>query len=128
MHKTLTALAAAAAMTLAVVAVPDHADARWRGGHRGYGGGVAAGVLGGLAAGAILGGIVANQGYYGGGYYGGGYYDEGYYGPPVYYGPAPYAYVPAPVYVRPVPRYRGGGGCWHDTDSTRGYGYYGPCN
>ena len=71
MHKILTALATAAALTLAVVAVPDQADARWRGGHRGYGGGgVAAGIIGGLAAGAILGGIAADQGYYGPGYYG----------------------------------------------------------
>ena len=75
-------------------------------------GGVAAGIIGGLAAGAIIGGIAANQGYY----YGPGYYDEpvyygspGYYGPGTYYGPGPYAYEPAPVYIRPAPRYRGGG-------------------
>jgi hypothetical protein len=121
MHKTLTALAAAAAMTLAVVAVPDQADARWRGGHRGYGGGVAAGVLGGLAAGAILGGIAAGQGYYGPGYYGSDYYGPGYdYG-------GPYAYEPAPVYIQPVPRAYRGGGCWIVTDKDRGYGYYGAC-
>jgi|BarGraIncu00222A_1022003.scaffolds.fasta_scaffold12853_3 MFS family permease len=124
MHKILTALATAAALTLAVVAVPDQADARWRGGHRGYGGGgVAAGIIGGLAAGAILGGIAADQGYYGPGYYGGPVYAPGY-----YYGAEPYAYDPGPVYVRPMPRYRGGGGCWVVTDSARGYGYYGPCN
>lgn len=133
MHKTLTALAAAAALTFAIVAAPQQADARWRGGH-GHGG-VAAGIIGGLAAGAILGGIAANQGYYGDGYYYGSGYYEGpgyYYGPPVYsgrgyyYGRGPYAYEPAPVYVRPVPRYNGGG-CWIVTDSTRGYGFYGPC-
>jgi hypothetical protein len=120
MHKALTALAVAAAMAFAVVAAPDQADARWRG-HRG--GSVAAGVLGGLAAGAILGGIAANQGYY---YGPGGYYGD-YYGPGYYYGPGPYAYEPPPVvYLRPAPRYRGGG-CWIVTDSTRGFGYYGPC-
>ena len=120
MHKTLTALAAAAALTLAVVAVPDQADARWRGGHRGYGGGgVAAGIIGGLAAGAILGGIAADQGYYGPGYYGQDYYGPGYYG-------GPYAYEPGPVYVQPMPRYRSGG-CWIVTDKDRGYGYYGAC-
>ena len=128
MHKTLTALAAAAALTFAVVAAPQQADARWRGhGHYG-GGGVAAGIIGGLAAGAILGGIAANQGYYGDGYY---YGSPGYYGSGAYYGPGyyggPYAYEPAPVYVAPVPRVYRGGGCWIETDSTRGYGYYGPC-
>lgn len=113
MHKTLTALAVAATMIVAAVAVPDTADARSRGGR---GGGVAAGIIGGLAAGAIIGSI-ANQGYYGDGYYG-----------PQYYRPGPYAYEPSEVYVRPVPRaYRGGGGCWIATDTTRGYGYYGPC-
>ena len=128
MHKTLTALAVAAAMAFAVVAAPDQADARWRGGHR-YGGGVAAGVLGGLAAGAILGGIAANQGYYygPGGYYGDYYGGPGYYGPGYSYGPGPFAFEPPPVvYLRPAPRYRGGG-CFIVTDSTRGFGYYGPC-
>ena len=144
MHKTLTTLAAAAAMTLATVAAPDQADARWRG-HGGYGyGGYAAGaIIGGLAAGAIIGGIAANRGYYyGSGYYGGPgyYYGPGYYGPG-YYGSSffpgsgphvgPYAYE-VPVYVRPAQRYyRGGyavqGGCWVETDKDRGYGYYGPC-
>jgi hypothetical protein len=113
MHKTLTALAVAATMIIAAVAVPDSADARWRG--RG-GGGVAAGIIGGLAAGAII-GSMANQGYYGDGYYGSGYA----------YGPGPYAYEPAPVYVVPRRAYRGGGGCWIATDETRGFGYYGAC-
>ena len=71
---------------------------------------------------------VAGGGYYGGpGYYGPGYYGSGYYAEPGY---APdYAYEPAPVYVAPRRAYRGGGGggCWVVTDSTRGYGYYGPC-
>jgi len=131
MHKTLTALAAAAAMTLALVGAPNQAAAQhghWHGGHGYYGGGgVAAGIIGGLAAGAIIGGIAANQGYYGPGYYDGYYGSPGYYGPGAYYG-GPYAYEPAPVYVQPMPRaYRGGGGCWIVTDSTRGYGFYGPC-
>jgi hypothetical protein len=67
----------------------------------GYGGAAAAGVIGGLAAGAIIGSAAANNGYY--------------YGSGGYYGPGPYAYAPAPIYVQP--RYRGGyyGGaapCW----------------
>lgn len=79
MHKTLTAIAAAAMITIAVVAAPHQAEAR--------DGRVAAGIIGGLAAGAIIGSIVANSGYY----YGPSYY----YGPgPYYYGPGPYAYEP----------------------------------
>ncbi len=127
MRKTLTAIAIAATMTIAAVATPHEAEAR--------DGRVAAGIIGGLAAGAIIGSIAANRGYYygpgyyygSGYYYGGGYYD----GPGYYYGPGPYAYEPPPppVYVQPVPRpYYRGGGCWVATDTTRGYGYYGPCN
>ena len=117
MNKALTALAVAATMTFAAVAAPDTAEARDRGGR------IAAGIIGGLAAGAIIGSMVNQNGYYGGP----GYYEPGYYGPGYYYGPAPYGYGYAPrVYVRPAPRYRGGG-CWIETDSTRGYGYYGPC-
>jgi hypothetical protein len=120
MYKTLTAIAAAATITIATVAVPHQADAR--------DGRVAAGIIGGLAAGAIIGGLAANNGYYYGPGYGPGYY----HGPgPYAYGGGPYDYVPPPVYVQPVPRayYRGGGGggCWVVTDPTRGYGYYGPC-
>lgn len=120
MHKTLTALAVAATMIVAAVAVPDTADARWRGRH---GGGVAAGIIGGLAAGAII-GSMANQGYYGGPGY---YYGSDYYGSGYTYGPGPYAYEAPPVYVVPRRAYRGGGGCWIATDTTRGFGYYGPC-
>jgi hypothetical protein len=70
--KTLTALAAAATLTIAAVVAPQPAEAR--------GGRIAAGIIGGLAAGAIIGSVAANNGYYGRpGYY---------YGPaPVYYGP-----------------------------------------
>jgi hypothetical protein len=120
MHKTLKAIAVAAAMSLAIVAAPNQAAAQHHHGghgHGGHGAGIAAGIIGGLAAGAIIGGIAANQGYYGPGYG---------YGPGYYYGPGPYAYE-APVYVRPAPRYYRGGQCWIETDSSRGYGYYGPC-
>ena len=108
MHKTLTALALAATIAVAAVAAPQAAEARDHGA-------VAAGIIGGLAAGAIIGSAAANNGYYGNGGY--------------YYGPGPYAYQPEPVYVEPAPRpyYRGGSGCWHVTDSDRGYGYYGAC-
>jgi len=143
MRKTLTTLAAAAAMTLATVAAPNQADAYWRGGYGGWGYG--GGIIAGLAAGAIIGGIAANRGYYygSGGYYGPGYsygpgyYGSGYYGSSFFPGSGPHVVAPyyayqRPVYVRPAPRYyRGGyaapGGCWVETDSSRGYGYYGPC-
>jgi len=55
MNKTLTALAAAAALGLTAV-VPTTADAGCRGC------GVGAGILGGIAAGAIIGGAIANSG------------------------------------------------------------------
>ncbi|MDP1845429.1 MAG: hypothetical protein Q8L09_01630 [Candidatus Moranbacteria bacterium] len=76
MTKTLTALAAAATLTIGAVAMPQPAEAR--------GGRIAAGIIGGIAAGAIIGGIASQNGYYNNGYYGG----PGYaYGPaPVYYG------------------------------------------
>jgi hypothetical protein len=74
MTKTLTAIAAIAALGLAAVAAPQPAQAR--------GGGVAAGIIGGLAAGAIIGSAVHGP-YYG---YGPAYYGPAYYGP--YYGPA----------------------------------------
>jgi hypothetical protein len=70
--KTLTAIAAAASLSAAVLVTPtEPAQAR--------GGAVAAGIIGGLAAGAIIGSAAAHGPYYGPGYY---------YGPgPVYYGP-----------------------------------------
>ena len=55
MNKTLTALAAAAAVAL-TAAIPSTADAGCRGC------GVGAGIIGGLAAGAIIGGAIANSG------------------------------------------------------------------
>lgn len=77
MTKTLTALAAATTLMIAVVAAPQPAEAR--------GGRIAAGIIGGIAAGAIIGGIASNSyGYYGPAYYG--------YGPGYYYGPGPVYY------------------------------------
>jgi hypothetical protein len=73
----------------------------------------------GFGAGALVGAAVAssaNSSYYGPGYYDGGYAYE----------PAPVYVEPAPTYYERAPAYRSGG-CWHVTDSTRGYGYYGAC-
>jgi MFS family permease len=67
MRKILTAVAAAATLTLATVAAPQHAEAR--------GGAIAAGIIGGFAAGALLGAAAANGPYY---------YAPG---PAYYYGP-----------------------------------------
>ena len=69
MRTTLSAIATAAALSIAVVAIPQSAQAA----HRHWHGGGA--FLGGLAAGAIIGGALSGPGYYG--------YDGG---------PAPYAY------------------------------------
>src|SRR5712671_5466444 len=82
MNKTLTALAAAATIAVTAIAVPQEANAYWRG----RGGGA---VIGGLAAGALIGGALAGgYGYYGGyrPYYGG--YGPSYAG----YDYGPYAY------------------------------------
>lgn len=68
MRRTLSTLATAAVLSLAVVAIPQSAQAAPRHHH---GGGA---FIGGLAAGAILGGALGGPGYYG--YYGG----PGYYG------------------------------------------------
>ncbi|RDV04749.1 hypothetical protein [Undibacter mobilis] len=93
-RKSLTALGAAAIITIAAVAAPQPAEAR--------GGRVAAGIIGGLAVGAIIGGMAS------GGYgYG--------YGPGYYYGPRPY-YAPAPVYYGPR--------CWWQRERVwDGYGW-----
>ena len=81
MKKTLMALAAVATLAVSAVAAPAPAHAQ-----RGFGAGLAAGVIGG----AIVGGALAAPGYYaygpryygpGYGYYGGpGYVADGYYG------------------------------------------------
>jgi hypothetical protein len=68
MRKTLMALAAVATLAVSAVAAPAPAHAQ-----RGFGAGLAAGVIGG----AIVGGALARPYYYGPGYYGPGY---GYYG------------------------------------------------
>jgi hypothetical protein len=78
MRKTLMALAAMATLAVSAVASPANAQ-------RGFGAGVAAGVIGG----AIVGGALAGPGYYYGpgyypgpryGYYGPGYASDDYYG------------------------------------------------
>jgi hypothetical protein len=130
MRKSLTALALAVILTITAAGVPRPAQAHDNGR-------VAAGIIGGFAAGALIGSLASRPYYYG--YYGDRYgYFPGYYGPRYrYYGPryyyydgpryyAPrYRYYEEPVYVRP--RYYRGGSCWIETDSVRGYGYYGPC-
>ncbi len=102
MRKTLTALAAAATLTIAAVAAPTSADAR-----RGWWGPA---VIGGFAAGAIIASQFARP------YYG------GYYG---YAGPVYYQYAPAPVtYEYYAPQYYYAPGpvdpCWR---WRRGYRY-----
>jgi hypothetical protein len=83
MIKTLSALAAAGTLAIAVVAAPAPAQASDKAGA------VAAGVIGGLAAGAIFGSAVHPYGYRSYGY-----------GPgPVYYG-SPYGYAPRCYTVR----------------------------
>jgi hypothetical protein len=67
MKKTLMAIAAVATLAVSAVAAPAPAHAQ-----RGFGAGLAAGVIGG----AIVGGAIAGPGYYGPGY--------GYYGGPAY--------------------------------------------
>jgi hypothetical protein len=113
---------------------------------RAIGAGVAIGVIGALAGAAIA----QNQGYYGPGYYGPGYYGSpgyygpGYYGPGYYGGPGyyyGYRYDPGPAIALGVigaaaaamagAPYRAPGlrrgTCWVETDSTRGFGYWGRC-
>jgi len=110
---------------------------------RAIGAGVALGMIGALAGAAAA----QNQGYY----YGPGYYGPGYYGGPYgpgYYGPGYYGYGyydpgydPGAAIALGVigaaagaiagapyrtPRLRRGG-CWVETDSTRGFGYWGRC-
>jgi hypothetical protein len=72
MRKTLMALAAVATLAVSAVAAPAPAHAQ-----RGFGPGLAAGIIGG----AIVGGALAGPGYYYGPGYGPGY---GYYGGPAY--------------------------------------------
>jgi hypothetical protein len=98
MRKTLMALAAVTTLAVSAVAAPAPAHAQ-----RGFGAGLAAGVIGG----AIVGGALAGPGYYG---YGPGYsYGPGY----GYYGGGP-AYVADDYY----------GGCfWQRQRFWDGYGW-----
>jgi hypothetical protein len=100
MKKMLMAIAAVAALAISAVAAPQAAYAQ-----RGFGAGLAAGIVGG----AIVGGALAAPGY---GYYGPGY---GYYGP----GYAP-GYGYGPGYVADD----GYGGCvWQRQRFWDGYGW-----
>jgi hypothetical protein len=94
MNSKLIALASAAAIAVTAVAMPNQAEARWRGG----GWWVPGAVIGGLALGAA---IASRPYYYGPGYYGYAY------GPGPYYGPYAYDYGGGPYYGR-GPYYYGG--------------------
>jgi hypothetical protein len=96
MRKTLMALAAVATLAVSAVAAPAPAHAQ-----RGFGPGLAAGIIGG----AIVGGAIAGPGYYG--------YGPGYYGPGYGYSGGP-AYVADDYY----------GGCyWQRQRFWDGYGW-----
>ena len=83
MNSKLIALASAATIAVTAVAMPNQAEARWRGG----GWWVPGAVVGGLALGAAI----ASRPYYDGpGYYG--------YAPGPYYGPYAYDYGGGPYY------------------------------
>ncbi len=86
MNKTLTALAAAATMAIAIVATPQTAQAR-------HGGWWGPGIAGAIIGGAIIGGALASPYAYGYPPPAYGYYPGPYYGGPVYYRPAPYSCV-----------------------------------
>jgi hypothetical protein len=101
MNSKLIALASAATIAVTALAIPNQAEARWRGG----GWWVPGAVVGGLALGAA---IASRPYYYGPGYYGYAYSPEPYYGPyaygggPSYYGGGPYYYGgPRYYYQRP---------------------------
>ena len=102
MKLKLIALASAAMIGLAAVAIPDQAEARWRGG----GWWVPGAVVGGLALGAAI----ASRPYY----YGGGPYYAYDYGPYAYdyNGVGPYDY-----------EYNGGGPHYYRGGSYYRYGY-----
>ncbi len=110
MARSVLAAGLAAGLIVAA-ATPGEARRGWGHGHgRGLGWAGA-----GFAAGALVGAAAASNA-------------RGYYGGPAYYEPAPRSYYGAPevYYSEPAPAYYGGR-CWVDTDSGRGYGYYGPC-
>lgn len=124
MRKAVLALATAAVIGFTALAAPSPAEAHWRG--RGFGPGLA----GGLIAAAVIGGIASSAYAYGPGYgyYGGGYAPAYYggYAPAYYGGYAPvYGYAPAyyggySSYYAPAyyPRYR--------RVIRPAYAYYGP--
>ena len=103
MNSKLIALASAAAIALTAVAIPNQAEARWRGGWW-----IPGAVVGGLALGAA---IASRPYYYGPGYgyaYGPGPYSDNGYGPydyeygRYYNGSGPYYYGgPSYYYARP---------------------------
>jgi hypothetical protein len=103
MNSKLIALASAAVIALTAVAIPNQAEARWRGG----GWWIPGAVVGGLALGAAIASRPYGPGYYGYGYAPGPYY--GYdYGPydyeygRYYNGSGPYYYGgPSYYYARP---------------------------
>jgi hypothetical protein len=75
MKKIVTAFVAVATITVAAMAIPGTAEARWGGWHGGWRGGWGPGpFVGGLVAGAVVGGALAAP----------------YYGYPYGYGPYPY--------------------------------------
>ncbi len=103
MNSKLIALASAAVIALTAVAIPNQAEARWRGG----GWWIPGAVVGGLALGAAIASRSYGPGYYGYAYAPGPYY--GYdYGPydyeygRYYNGSGPYYYGgPSYYYARP---------------------------
>ena len=97
MNSKLIALASAAVISLTAVAIPNQAEARWRGG----GWWIPGAVVGGLALGAA---IASRPYYYGPGYYGYAYAPGPYYGD----GYGPYDYEYGRYYNGSGPYYYGG--------------------
>lgn len=97
---TLAVIGAALAVSMA-----DPAEARWRGRHGGYRGGVVAAAVGGLAAGALIAGAASRPAYAAPAYgysYG---YAPAYSAPTTYYSAEPSYYAPAyatPTYYAPA--------------------------
>jgi len=100
MKSKLIALASAAMIAFTAVAVPNKAEARWRGGWW-----IPGAVVGGLALGAII----ASRPYY----YGYGPYYSGY-GPYYSYDYGPYYYGGGPYYYGGGPYYYGGRGYYYN--------------